>query len=154
MKKLPGLCQAFTYASWWSLLGTESCLFLLEGWKFPSNKFMTIFPKISDYHALNISLERLLVIPANLISGIPTDSILPVKTTFSLEISSLSWKSNLRRSKNSVTLEFLYHAAQGWGVPGDTHDLPLYYALYYSCRSQTGRKPCTLLGQLACDSMK
>lgn len=42
MKKLPALCQALTCASWWSLLGTESCLLLLEGWKFPSNTFMTI----------------------------------------------------------------------------------------------------------------
>lgn len=32
---------------------------------------------------------------------------------------SLSQKSNLRRGKKSANLEFLCHAAQGWGIPGD-----------------------------------
>lgn len=120
MKELPALCQALRCASWWSLLGTESCLFLSEGWKFPSKKFMTIaIPIDQRFSCPQHPTRKTLGNPSQPVFWytysfhLPSEDNLPFGEFFK------SQNYNLRRTKNIVNLEFLCHAAQGWGIPGD-----------------------------------
>lgn len=81
-----------------------------------------------------ILIERLSVTPANSIAGISTAPIFTVQTPFSLGMSSVRQKSNLRRSRNSLRLEFLCHATHGWGI---SQELILISAMHWIAQTDS-----------------